>query len=545
MPGGKRQPMKLVMNAFSRALAQEAHHLRSEPALLFQQLHNRMTWANECSMAQDTIEDLLEDARFRHTRWWLRLLNPALDSSAHLCTLKGHTNYVNACAFSPDGTRLASAGHGGELRIWDAATGVQIAAHAGDWYHTYSVAFSPDGQRLALADAGEIHIIDVDSGRTVTKFERCENSPDGLRLEFEPPLGDRLAAHHWKTGRMVIWDLATEERHSVLPDCTPHCFSEAGELVALDCRPEGFRIRRRSDGEEPTDMQPMELDPWSPLPRLEAGWAFSPDRRLAAVCTADNSLRVLSVSTGQQIARLEGHFGLVVACVSVDGETFVVFAGPSTLHCWKVITGEVVELHGHDKNIRGGCASPDGKRVATASWDWTVKVWDARAFKTLEAGREERNPLDQCGLEWLPTLGNFSDSEYALEREDGSVMRVDEEKCCPRNVAGGPFKYVGGMAPGVARFRIHNSKSDRIIVTSGGHPTSPVSGVAFDADATMMASVGWDGWVRLWDLVDGACLASFPGRGPLKEISFSQDGEFLRAKSQGGTEYLLSLTPKS
>jgi WD40 repeat protein len=68
-----------------------------------------------------------------------------------------------------------------------------------------------------------------------------------------------------------------------------------------------------------------------------------------------------------------------------------------------------------------------------------------------------------------------------------------------------------------------------------------VSGVAFNSETTIMASVGWDGWIRLWHLEDGSLLASFPTRGPLSEVRFSRCGGFLRAESQGGAEYLLSL----
>jgi len=536
--------MRPVIEAFSRALAQEAHHLRHEPTLLFQQLYNRMTWAGESAVVQGTVEALLEGARARHARWWLRLLNPALDSPACLRTLKGHTNYVNACAFSPDGRRLASAGHGGEVRIWDVQTGAPIAALAGDWYHTYAVAFSPNGKRLALADAGNIYIIDVENGRLLRKFERFEGSPDGVRLEFEPPLGNRLITQDWGTGRIVIWDVATGEGHSILPDGTPHCFSKAGDLLALDCAPEGFQIRRWSGGSGPIGLRPTR--PLVNLLRPKARWAFSPDRNLLAFCTIDNTLHVWSLSTNKQLAERRFPVGLVVACVRVNGETFAVFTGPGSrrLFCWKVTEGEVVEIRGHDEGIKDGSVSPDGRRMATASWDWTVKLWDTHAFKTLEASVRERDTLDSGCLEWLATLGSAFDSECTLEREDGSVLRVDEEKSSPAEWVESPFRYVGGGQSGVTRLRIHDSRSDRVISTSGGHPTSPVSGVAFDADATMMASVGWDGWIRLWDLVDGASLASFPTSGPLGKISFSQDGEFLRAESQGGTEYLLKLMRK-
>jgi WD40 repeat protein len=55
-------------------------------------------------------------------------------------------------AFSPDGKKLASAGYGGNLYVWEVATAKalfhqQIAPYT----MTYGLAWSPDGKQLAVA----------------------------------------------------------------------------------------------------------------------------------------------------------------------------------------------------------------------------------------------------------------------------------------------------------------------------------------------------------------------------------------------------------
>jgi len=63
-------------------------------------------------------------------------------------TLQGHTGWVSACAFAPDGTRILSASDDNTLRLWDAATGLAVGfrvAHLGDGHFA---SLTADGQRI-------------------------------------------------------------------------------------------------------------------------------------------------------------------------------------------------------------------------------------------------------------------------------------------------------------------------------------------------------------------------------------------------------------
>ncbi|OAI48438.1 hypothetical protein AYO44_06905 [Planctomycetaceae bacterium SCGC AG-212-F19] len=306
-------------------------------------------------------------------------------------TLAGHSSWVRCVTFSRDGNYLASGSADHSVKLWDAATGKELATFKGDNFPGWSVAFTPDGKTLAAVGFAQgIKLWDVASKEELPFVNTQEYgdylafSPDGKTLGVARSNGDVfLLDFSTKKERPASKGLVTERAKCV-------AFSPDGTTLAVGGKDKGevshyHAVVKLLDSSARKDRVLFKDKVWD---RSLDALAFSPDgKTLAAVL--DSEIKIWDIASGKELHTLGGVYAIAF---SPDGKTLASATLGNAVLLYEVATGNEVSAFPkfengvpkfrHDGPIHSIAFSSDGKKLATASGDKTIKLWDMPAEKT-------------------------------------------------------------------------------------------------------------------------------------------------------------------
>jgi RNA polymerase sigma factor (sigma-70 family) len=398
-----------------------------------------------------------------------------------------HETWVGRFVLSPDGQTLAAAA-GKSVSLWEVPTG-RLRRRFLLPDEAKCVAYAPDGKLLAVGSADcLVRLIDLTPGK-------------GARLlTGHGPGEDRFSKGVWEVS-----------------------FSRDGRSLTSRGSDKTTRVWDVASGKELRQL------PKGPTPL-----AVAPDGRLQVLPVEGDAkaLRLWDAEANREARRLAHDDEAGRAAFSPDGKLLAVAVGalekPARIVLWEVESGKkAAALTGHEAQVFCLAFAPDGKTLASGSYDHTLRLWDV-------AGSKERHPAQRLPSPLYQVVFTH-DGRTLISRGAENRLRLwDVATGKERPTADGPSNYVAALAfsPDGRRVAsgsggttwLWDAATGKALRKLEGH-TGYYPSVAFTPDGKSLVSTNADGVVRVWDTATGKELRNIKGTGRgIERSALSPDG---------------------
>ena len=195
-------------------------------------------------------------------------------------------------------------------------------------------------------------------------------------------------------------------------------------------------------------------------------------------------------------------------------------------------------LIGHTDRVRSVAYSPDGKRLVTASYDGTARIWDASSGRQLLVLQGHGGPV--LSAAFSPdgrriATGSFDKTARIWEASTGRQLFVLRHDSRVRSVAFSPDGTQLVTASYDDNARIWDAMTGRQIHLLAGH-SALVTSAAYSSDGRWIVTASYDKTVRIWNAATGRLVRMLARQSDMiTSAEFSLDGQRIVTSSDDGT----------
>jgi len=291
----------------------------------------------------------------------------SLASGRRLMTLAAHGDRVVWLGFSPDGQRLVSGGRDGDVRSWSVPAGLRRAALSGFSSELTGLSTVPDPFLVAASSATDpLTVWSLVSGEKL--FSAAAGGP-GTDVVVFAPSGTTLAATVDRAIVLLSLPEGTEIRR-----LTGH----GGRVICLAFHPDGSKLVAGTEEE----VRIWELGPEPkyvdvPLRSAARKTAFGPEGKCVAVGAADGTITLYDATTGKAMRVLTHAWGGHTLRFTGDTAAIAADSADGSVKVWSVASGqEQGVFSGHRMQPVSLDFTPDNRLMASVDEGGKVLFWD-------------------------------------------------------------------------------------------------------------------------------------------------------------------------
>ncbi|XP_074067588.1 WD repeat-containing protein 88 [Macrotis lagotis] len=294
--------------------------------------------------------------------------------------LRGHNHAVSSCHFCLEDTRILSGSYDKTVKIWDAATGVNI--HDFEDSHTAPISecsLTADSKRVITSSFDKtIKAWDMERGQVLWSFNHesiilsCKISFDGKYVVCGLDVENAICVIDANNGKIITY--VKDHHDSPITTC---CFNPDNLRVASGSSDRNVKIWDIS-------AQATLLTIHEAHSNVIGDCCFTFSGHFLCTASWDKTLKIWDVyaggfrSEGACVTLMEGHEGSVSSCLFTrDASLIVSGAYDKMVTVWDVAGGyRKCTLKGHQDWVMDVAISNNRKWVISASKDTTIRLWN-------------------------------------------------------------------------------------------------------------------------------------------------------------------------